>query len=353
MMFKRDLEVKRSKSERKGVALLVVLGIVMIVTILSLGYVSRTDVELTYGKNMLIRTQMDYLADSAIEHARELILNPKDIDTGGLGYWTSAVRQQLVPGDDYYDVSVVRDDAASTLQWIHYLIECSAYREKGGERVGQRELSAVLRVKRIISALLMVVVDPDNLSGTEETREDLIESWGWNVTLISAAASQADFNVEVAASSVAYVSMEISDSDLGTKLRNAGIGIVNENLGLVDDFGFSTSWWSAKVNKIKIIDNTHYITDGLSPGDLIIFDSRQVVGYLDLQPAPDLHILAIFGNIWKKALATLEPGDTLADGGTAAGRRVQLPWGGDGFNFDSVIDNGQNLMKRAIEWAAR
>ena len=42
----------------------------------------------------------------------------------------------------------------------------------------------------------------------------------------------------------------------------------------------------------------------------------------------------------------------LAGGGTAAGRRVQLPWGGGEFNFNSVINNGRYLMKRSIEWAA-
>ncbi len=69
--------MKRKK--RKGVALLVVLFIVMAITILSLGFLSRSDIELACGENMILRTQMDYLAESGLEHARGLILNPQDI----------------------------------------------------------------------------------------------------------------------------------------------------------------------------------------------------------------------------------------------------------------------------------
>ena len=91
---------------RKGVALLVVLFVVMTVTILSLGFLSQSDVELSCGENMILRTKMDYLAESGLEHAKGLLLNPQDIDGE---YWTGAARQQLVSGsDEYYDVNMVK-----------------------------------------------------------------------------------------------------------------------------------------------------------------------------------------------------------------------------------------------------
>ncbi len=71
--------VKIQNAGRPGVALLVVLFIVMVITVLSLGYLSRSDVELACGENMILRTQMDYLAESGLEHARGLILNPQDV----------------------------------------------------------------------------------------------------------------------------------------------------------------------------------------------------------------------------------------------------------------------------------
>jgi hypothetical protein len=134
---------KKAKVKRKGSALLVVLLIVMAITILSLGFLSRSDVELACGENMILRTQMDYLAESGLEHARGLILNPQDVNSE---YWSGDVRQQLATGsDDYYDVSVVK------LGECNYQITCNAYREKGGERIGQSSLEAELRLDPCIA----------------------------------------------------------------------------------------------------------------------------------------------------------------------------------------------------------
>lgn len=126
--------------KRKGSALLIVLFIVMAITILSLGFLSRSDVELACGENMKLRTQMDYLAESGLEHARGLILNNNDF----LGNWT-AYGQQLNSGNDYYDVNVVQ------LGNCNYKITCDAYREKGGEKTGSSSLEAELRLNPCIA----------------------------------------------------------------------------------------------------------------------------------------------------------------------------------------------------------
>jgi len=106
-MIKQKIKIRNFNKE--GAALLVVLFVVMAITILSLGFLSRSDVELACGQNMVLRTQMDYLAESGLQHAKGLILNPQDDDSG---YWTGATGQQLIAGsDNYYDVVVVRDDS--------------------------------------------------------------------------------------------------------------------------------------------------------------------------------------------------------------------------------------------------
>jgi len=132
---------------RKGAALLVVLFIVMTITVLSLGFLCRSDVELTCGANMVLRTQTDYLAESGLEHARGLILNPQDVSSE---YWTGATGQQIVVGDDYYDVTVVRDDSDPTDR-CNYIIDCNSYRLRGGERVGRSSLRAELRLDPCIT----------------------------------------------------------------------------------------------------------------------------------------------------------------------------------------------------------
>jgi len=135
---------KKYKNSRQGAALLVVLFIVMVITILSLGFLSRSDVELACGRNMVLRAQMDYLAESGLEHARGLILNPQDIVSEY--FW--ATGQQLVAGsDDYYDVVVSPDSN----DHCNYIIDCTSYRLRNGEEIGRSSISAELRLDPCIA----------------------------------------------------------------------------------------------------------------------------------------------------------------------------------------------------------
>lgn len=133
---------KRNNIARSGTALLVVLFIVMAVTILSVGFLSRSDVELSCGENMILKSQMDYLAESGLVHARGLILNPQDAASE---YWTGAAEQQISSGDDYYDVNVVKLDKCN------YQISCDAYRLKDSQEVGRSSLEAELRLDPCIA----------------------------------------------------------------------------------------------------------------------------------------------------------------------------------------------------------
>lgn len=128
--------LKRKKQQ--GAALLIVLFVVMVIAVVSLGFMSRSDVELACGENMMLRMQMDHLAESGLEHTKGLILSPQDI---GTEYWVGDVGQQLVPGsDDYYDVNVVK------LGECNYQMTCAAYREKNGESICRSSVTAELRL---------------------------------------------------------------------------------------------------------------------------------------------------------------------------------------------------------------
>lgn len=143
-----SMSAKKYKTSRQGAALLVVLFIVMVITIVSLGFLSRSDVELACGQNMILRTQMDYLVESGLEHARGLILNPQDVVSE---YFTGATGQQLVAGsDDYYDLEVVRDDSVPTNR-CNYIIDCNSYRLRNGEKIGRSSITAELRLDPCIA----------------------------------------------------------------------------------------------------------------------------------------------------------------------------------------------------------
>ena len=142
------MKEQRNKTDKKGSALLVVLFVVMVVTVLSLGFLSQSDVELACGENMLLRVQMDYLAESGLEHAKGLILNPQDVVSE---YFTGATGQQLVAGsDDYYDLEVVRDDSELTNR-CNYIIDCNSYRLRNGEKIGRSNIRGELRLDPCIA----------------------------------------------------------------------------------------------------------------------------------------------------------------------------------------------------------
>ncbi len=132
-----------NKTKRPGMALVVVLLIVMAIAVLAVGFLARSDIELACGQNMILKAQMDYLADSALEHAKGLILNPQDVTSE---YWTGAAVQQLFEGSsDYYDVNVTK------LGELNYRITGTAYREKDDEHVGSSGLTANLRLNPCIA----------------------------------------------------------------------------------------------------------------------------------------------------------------------------------------------------------
>jgi cytoskeletal protein CcmA (bactofilin family) len=116
----------------------------MAITILSLGFLSRSDVELACGENMILRTQMDYLAESGLEHARGLIRN--DSNYLDLDYWEVPEQQLATGSDDYYDVNVVKLPGE-----YNYKITSHAYRKKDGEEIAQSNLKAELRLDPCIA----------------------------------------------------------------------------------------------------------------------------------------------------------------------------------------------------------
>lgn len=207
--------------------------------------------------------------------------------------------------------------------------------------------------------VLLIVSSSGNPTAQELARKALMESWGFTVTLIGASALEGALGAAAAEVDVAYVSEEVSDAQLGTKLKNTTIGVVNEQILLSDEFGFSTDLIGSEKlrDQVDVLDNTHYITGPFDQGWVTVLSSLQVVHMLDSPYAPGLRVLANTENVGaasnnKPSLAILEPGAELAGGGQAAGRRVHLPWGGDPFDVNSLNQNGRTLMKRAIEWAA-
>ncbi len=205
----------------------------------------------------------------------------------------------------------------------------------------------------IATSVLFVVPDKSSLSAQDDAKKALMESWDFDVQLVSANESQEAYDVAIADTNVAYVSEEVTSSQVGTKFLGAPIGVVNEDNALPDELGIASTGNCYTNTGIDVVDNSHYITSGLSSG---------VVGILS--SSSDLHVvagtlgggttaLANQPSSTNPALIVIDTGGALYGGGTAVARRVHLPWGCSAFDVDLLTDDGKTILKRSLEWASQ
>lgn len=202
---------------------------------------------------------------------------------------------------------------------------------------------------------LLFVHNNLSLTSQEVLRRDQVMEWGYEVTLVHDLDSQSTYNTALADVDVAYVPEEVSVNDVSYKLREATAGVVLEDYGLHDEFGFSTNGGGESYSTtINITDNSHYITSLFSTGSLTITSSSQPLTRMNSSLASGLQVL---GNVSSnESLGVIESGGTLANSynssNVAWGRRVALPFGGGAFDFGELNSNGRTILQRALDWAA-
>jgi len=200
-------------------------------------------------------------------------------------------------------------------------------------------------------AVLITVSDASNPNADDLSRKTLIESWGYRTSFVDDNSSQSALDAAVDTAVAVYISESTESTNLGTKLTSATIGIVIEEGAMRDEFGIASFGVSLTSTTITISSNAHFILSPFSTGSLTIRTAGVGALVINGTLAPGLQSWATISG--SNALVTLETGATLYVGGTAAGRRVLLPWGNTGFfAFSSLNDNGKTIMKRAVQWAA-
>ncbi len=203
------------------------------------------------------------------------------------------------------------------------------------------------------TTILLVVTDPAALTAGESARKTLIESWGYRVATIAASDSQAAFDAATATSDAAYIPAGITSADLGTKLLDASIGVVNEHSSQAWALQLSSGTIFTMVSSnITVLDNAHYITSVFNLGTLNILGSAQSLVVFGSQIAPGAQALSEVAHN-SPTLMVAEAGVEMADGSSAAERRVELPWGDATFDLSTLTADGQTIMKRSIEWVAK
>ncbi|MBE0502150.1 MAG: hypothetical protein IBX47_12005 [Desulfuromonadales bacterium] len=201
--------------------------------------------------------------------------------------------------------------------------------------------------------VLFVTSGSGTFTDGELLRTSLLEAWGYTILPIVEDDSQANYDAAISQADVAYISEVVYSTRHGNRLRNACIGVVNEETRLTDDLGISSTGSAHTIASTYINNNSHYITQPFPFGNRTLFSTPQPLWALGGIVAPDAVTLA-----YEQAtpndptLTVIETGGTLYDSGTAAGRRVELPWGESTMDFSTITANGEQIMQRSVEWAA-
>ena len=187
----------------------------------------------------------------------------------------------------------------------------------------------------------------------DQARIDLLESWGHTVEKIDGMSDSTVFAEAMARNQVGYISLEVDRSQLNYKLTDAPIGLVNEETWLYMLLGFSNAMGTmASATDVTIADDTHEITGGFSLGRLQLTTTGQRLCNLQGTLSPDLVGPAVHPASGLPMLSLLDAGDALVSGGKAVARRVMLPWGGEGFDFNTTTPDARLMMRKAITWAS-
>lgn len=204
------------------------------------------------------------------------------------------------------------------------------------------------------AATVLMVTAGSTLSATESARRSQFEAWGYTVATIEDSDSQANFNAALSSVDVVYVPESVISADVGYKLRETPLGIVNEERALMDEFGISSNFTTSASTHVFIIDASHPITSPFGTTSVTVFTQSTNGLVMTASQAPGLQVLGLW-NSSSLSLGVLDVGATLVNtynsNNTAAGRRVQLPFVDDGFDWGRLTNDGLTIIKRSIEWA--
>jgi len=183
----------------------------------------------------------------------------------------------------------------------------------------------------------------------EDAIRDVLEEWGYSVTLIQDDDSQGNFDAKLAANDVVFVSETVTSNNVGNKLTNASIGVVNADGRLNDELGIASSTGSPVTDAVDVVNTDHYIT-AIFPADTIRFKSHAT----ELASATGTVALGaqVLGSSGGEALlVALEAGAASTNGGTVPARRVLLPVGEGDVSWDYLTNSGKLIVQRSIDWA--
>lgn len=348
---------KQSNPRHRGIAMLLVLIAVAIATVLSMSFLASQATTHGVAQNVQKHAQARSVAESALVAAIHYAQTDADFRTDKThGQWVSGAAFNGgtfdlfgydgldTDGDNVVDDTDgdLADDTADpvTLTVIGYY-----------DGVSHTVHAVVTPGSDISSGTVLYVVDSSGPNALEQTRIDLIESWGFEVVQIFENASQGDFDDAIADNEVDVVYLStLIGSSVGNKLDGATVGVVTEESSTYDAMLIATGNGNYTSTDIDITDNSHYITSPFSTGTLTIMSSSSTLKHLGGTIGSGVTTLAERPSSSSASLAVLDAGDIGHDGSPAPGRRVALPWSGNSGQWNLNAD-GETIMRRSLIWA--
>ncbi len=176
--------------------------------------------------------------------------------------------------------------------------------------------------------ILMVTTGNGTMTGMEATRTMQLQLLGHTVGTIWDNAPQATFDAAYPTYDMVYVPNEATEAELGSKLRECPISVLNEPAVMANEFGFSTSnGTTISTNAITITNNTHQVTSGIPLGACTLGSMTYPVVKLGGSIASGATVLSTQSGV--SNIVAVETGGILANtyngSNVAFGRRLQSP----------------------------
>ena len=326
--------------------MILVMITVAIAMVLGLSFLNGQAIATGLAQNVVGRASARGIAESGLNIAIAYVRNSADWRTAqSNGTWLAdhafASGSFTLRFDDEQDGDLTDDDEDPiTLTVI------------GRANGVAHKIAAVVTPGPLPIDVLFVVPNSALLDSGNAARKTLLEDWDMNVTLIDESDTLTNYNAAFPSNDVVYVSSTTVDTNVGSKLTDAPIGVVLEQSDLSDEMGIGSGGFHYFSSETIIVDNSHYITETFGLGALMIVPATQHLRAVDGTPPAGAQMLAQKPSGTRPALLALEAGEAIYTGSRVPARRIFLPWGGITFDFTALNGNGRILLKRSLIWGA-
>lgn len=215
----------------------------------------------------------------------------------------------------------------------------------GGSQVQASGISASQRA----ASGPMVLASPSPL---DRKKIELFESWGYDVTFVLPQEPWSNLSSLLDQTQVVFISSEADAAHINAGIYGSSKGIVIERASEYDDANFAWGAASFSGTSLSVRRPTHYILTGYANGQSVpLFTQNTSMYYFSTLGSG---VANLMGPSWanEPGLLTMSRGDRMRNLATSPGRRVLLPWGFPGFNYDRLTVDGRNILRRCLEWGA-